>query len=100
MSKINVDTDLIGKELIPLASDELKNINNALQSAQSVTLPDGDYSWKNVISELSDCSNLASKYNEWINRIQTKYNNKINDSIEDISSIKIEDMLKRLPIVK
>lgn len=100
MAKIEIDTDLMLNELLPLVGEEVKNINNTLSSAQEVSFPDGGFGWGNVVSNISDCASLSSKYSNWINRMQSSYNTSINDNIDVISKLKIEDINKRESIVK
>lgn len=100
MSKVNIDTDLVRKNLLPLVNSEQSKIDTAASSASSISFPDGDLGWGSVHSELSDCSSLFKKYNEWINRVNTAYNNDIKNSVESIISLNIEDVNKREPIVK
>lgn len=100
MAKIEINTDLMQKELLPLVSEELKTINDTLSSAQEIYFPDSSLGWGNIISNISDCVRLANKYNNWVNRIHSSFTNNINENLEILNNFKTDDIKRKGNIVK
>ena len=100
MAKVEIDTDVEGNELLPLVEEEVKNLNAALDEASVISFPDSGFGWGNVISKISDCVNIANKYNNWINRVHTSYIKNINDNTEVLAKFKLDDVKIKETIVK
>ena len=62
MAKVDIDTDLMNNELLPVVADEVKHMNNALSNAQTISFPDSGFGWGNIINNISECVTLSNKY--------------------------------------
>lgn len=100
MAKIDIDTDLCANDLLPTVADEVNFLKNALDEAQVISFPDSGFVWGNIISDISDCSDIANKYSEWINRVHSSYVNNINNNVEALTKLNIEDIKVKETIVK
>lgn len=100
MTKINVDTDIISNNLLPLAKSEMDKISNAVYYANRVHFPNGEYDWPKIVGELNDCREESNKYIRWIADINEKYVNHLVDRIDDINSISIDELKKYISVVK
>lgn len=100
MAKVNIDTDLMNNELLPMVTDEVKHINNALSNAQTISFPDSGFGWGNIINNISECVTLSNKYSNWINRVYSSYNKNIIDNVDALTKLQMEEVKKRESIVK
>jgi len=92
MAKIMIDHDAMGNNLIPQAKIAKTNISSAHTLASQVDMPNNDYNWSHVVSQLEDCEEALKKYNSWIGTINTKYKNGIVRSVDTIKRVEIENV--------
>lgn len=100
MAKVNVDTDVISNNLLPLAKSEVDKISNAISSANRVHFPNGEYDWSGIVGELYDCREESNKYARWVADIKDKYVNHMVTRVDEINSISIIELKKHISIVK
>lgn len=100
MAKMKIDTDVIANTLLPLAKSEISKLSGVISMANAVSFPNGEYNWSSIIGELEDCREEANKYYNWIENINDKFVNNMNDRIEEISTVAITEIKKRVSGVK
>ena len=66
MSKVKVDTDKIGKELLPIAGGARNNLIRARNFASGVSYPYGEFDWRNIYNRIDDCVDQIDRYVRWI----------------------------------
>lgn len=94
MSKVDIDTDKISNDLIPLAREQYGKIVSARGNASKVSIPNDAYDWGSVYSKIDDCVSQSDKYLKWIESINTSYVNDITNKVDDINNIQIENISK------
>ena len=99
MSKVKIDTDKVSKNITPEINNNLRIIGNCLTYAGWVdsSVVDG---WSNVRGQISDCVNKTKKYNTWIHELSNKIVTGMNESLEEISSLQVEDIKRNDVVVK
>lgn len=100
MSKMSIDTDAISNTLLPLSKNEISKLDNVISMANSVSFPNGEFNWSNVIGELEDCRDQAKKYYSWIGNIKDKFVNNMNDRVDEINATMVVEIKKRVTGVK
>lgn len=100
MAKINIDTNMIGNNLYPLAKNEVTKLSNAISLANRVFFPNGEYDWSGIVGDLNDCKQSIDKYIRWLEDMNEKYINHMTDRVDEISSVKITELKKHDMIVK
>ena len=92
MAKVVVDTEMIDNDLIPQAKTARQDIAITKKNAQRVNIPNNDFNWSEIISEISDCEDQTKKYINWISNENTKYKNTINTTTDKLNEIEIEEL--------
>ncbi len=100
MSKMSIDTDAISNTLLPLTKNEISKLNSVISIANSVSFPNGEYNWSGIVNELDDCKNQARKYYSWLENIRDKFVNNMNDRVDEINSVTVTEIKKRVSRVK
>lgn len=100
MSKMSIDTDAISNTLIPLSKNEISKLNSVISMANSVSFPNGEFNWSNIVGELEDCRDQAKKYYGWIENIKDKFVNNMNDRVDEINATMVVEIKKRVTGVK
>ena len=94
MLEVDVDTDRISKELLPIVKNKLSNILLAQDYATKVDMLNEEYDWSNISNEIIECAKKTINYLKWIEYINSLYINEITNKIEDISNVEILEISK------
>ena len=94
MSKVDIDTDKISNELIPLAREQYGKILSARGSASKVSIPNDAYNWSDVYGKIDDCVTKSDKYAKWLESINTSYVNDITNKVDEFNTIEVEKISK------
>ena len=94
MPIIDIDTGKIEKDLLPMANENSNIISSAKSYANRVNMPNGEYNWSNVASQIEDCATKGSKYLNWLSSITASYNKCISDKCDELTSLEIIDIVK------
>jgi len=100
MAKMNIDTDVISRTLLPLAKNEITKLGNVISIAEGVSFPSGEYNWSGIVSELEDIRELTNKYYNWLVNTNDKFNNNISDRVEEIVNSNVTEIKKHGGLVK
>lgn len=92
MTKIMVDTEKIGKDLINDVKKTKSYITYAKQTAQKVNFPNDEYDWSNITSHISDCEDELNKYINWMNELNKNYKSNINEFIDKLDKIQVDKL--------
>lgn len=94
MAKVDIDTDKISSDLIPLAREQYGKIVSARGNASKVSIPNDAYNWSDVYSKIDDCVTQSDKYLKWIENLNTSYVNDITNKVDEFNTIEIESISK------
>lgn len=99
MSKVKINTDGISKDITPEINNNLRIIGSCLRYADWVdsSVVDG---WSNVRGQINDCVNSTKKYNAWIHELSNKIVTSMSETLEEVSSLKVEDIKRNDLAVK
>ena len=92
MSKLLIDTDKIDNDLLSQARNSKSHIQTTRNNAQRVNMPNDDYNWSRVTSQIEDCVDETEKYINWIKEVNRKYKDGIINSTDLINKVNTTEL--------
>ena len=93
MAKVSIDTEVLSRDLVPLAKKGLNQICDVRNNAAYTDFPYDDYNWGNIYERIDSCVDDTVKYVNWINGICYKFNNSVANCVADINKIVVDDVV-------